>query len=452
MRRISSKPYLIWGIIIILVLINVLSLSSFGYDCKIIYNNKILGFTDSKKEAEDIIYKTLNNLESQYISEQDIRIVKTLNIPLFSFAKQINDENIKDLEIELKKAANIMVPAYEIITDNGEPIVYLDSPETADLLIKEVQKKFIPVINNGEKRELIQIGFKENINIRPTYIEKENISEYEEAVSKIINGKNSIEIYTIESGDTAYDIATEYSIPLSSIIRLNSSINLDRLQIGQKINIPVTLPLINIETKERSYYIEDIPYEIEYKENSSIYKGETKVIQSGIMGKKEVVADVISINGIEESRNILSEKITKEPQTKIIATGTKEKPKTMATGTFIRPAAGYYSSYFGPRWGSYHYGLDIANKTGTPIKAADGGKVIFTGTKGGYGKLVIIDHENKYQTRYGHLSSIDVTVGQRVYQGQTIGKMGSTGKSTGPHLHFEIRINGEAQNPLKYIR
>jgi murein DD-endopeptidase MepM/ murein hydrolase activator NlpD len=118
---------------------------------------------------------------------------------------------------------------------------------------------------------------------------------------------------------------------------------------------------------------------------------------------------------------------------------------------FVFPASGSLTSGFGPRWGRMHEGIDIAAPTGTPIIAAQAGTVIIAGWQGGYGNLTVIDHGGGVSTAYGHQSSIGVSVGQSVGQGQVIGAMGSTGNSTGPHLHFEVRINGGAVNPLGYL-
>ncbi|MPM65190.1 Murein hydrolase activator EnvC [bioreactor metagenome] len=117
--------------------------------------------------------------------------------------------------------------------------------------------------------------------------------------------------------------------------------------------------------------------------------------------------------------------------------------------------SGNITSRFGYRYifGSYsfHSGIDIANTYGTAIRAADGGTVTFSGWKGSYGKLVIVDHGNGKQTYYGHCSSMLVSVGDKVYQGQTIARVGSTGRSTGNHCHFEIKINGTSVNPTSYL-
>ena len=119
--------------------------------------------------------------------------------------------------------------------------------------------------------------------------------------------------------------------------------------------------------------------------------------------------------------------------------------------SFVRPTSGVVTSRFGARWGRTHTGIDIGAPTGTPIKAAAGGTVIFSGWKGTLGKLVVVSHGNGVQTYYAHCSSLLVSSGQIVSAGQLIAKMGNTGRSTGPHLHFEIRSNGYAINPQSYI-
>ena len=123
----------------------------------------------------------------------------------------------------------------------------------------------------------------------------------------------------------------------------------------------------------------------------------------------------------------------------------------------IRPAYGYETSGFGYRISpftghkQFHEGLDIANRVGTPVIAPANGLVVFTGRKGGFGNLIIISHGHGITTRYGHLSKILVKVGQHVKRGEKIGEIGNTGRSTGPHLHYEVRLNGVPVNPRRYI-
>lgn len=124
---------------------------------------------------------------------------------------------------------------------------------------------------------------------------------------------------------------------------------------------------------------------------------------------------------------------------------------TPSSAGFTWPTSGQITSGFGPRWGRMHQGLDVAAPTGRPITAAKSGKVIVAGWSGGYGNLVVIDHGGGLSTAYAHQSRIAVKVGDPVTQGGLIGYIGSTGHSTGPHLHFEVRVNGAARDPLPYL-
>jgi murein DD-endopeptidase MepM/ murein hydrolase activator NlpD len=123
---------------------------------------------------------------------------------------------------------------------------------------------------------------------------------------------------------------------------------------------------------------------------------------------------------------------------------------------FIRPVAGPVSSPYGWRdlfvsGSRFHGGVDIAADTGTPVAASRGGRVGFAGWSGVYGYVVFLDHEEGWQTRYAHLSRIDVRVGDLLRQGAVLGAVGSTGLSTGPHLHFEVRYDGRALDPLTFV-
>jgi murein DD-endopeptidase MepM/ murein hydrolase activator NlpD len=126
-------------------------------------------------------------------------------------------------------------------------------------------------------------------------------------------------------------------------------------------------------------------------------------------------------------------------------------PNKRGSGRFIWPMNGTFTSPFGMRWGRLHAGIDIAAPIGTPIRAADTGTVQIASWYGGYGNYTCIGHGGGISTCYGHQSSIGVSVGQTVSQGQIIGACGSTGHSTGPHLHFEIRINGDPVDPMGYL-
>jgi murein DD-endopeptidase MepM/ murein hydrolase activator NlpD len=126
-------------------------------------------------------------------------------------------------------------------------------------------------------------------------------------------------------------------------------------------------------------------------------------------------------------------------------------PIRRGSGRFIWPINGSFTSPFGQRWGRLHAGIDLAAPTGTAIRAADTGQVVLAGPYGGYGNYTCIRHTRTVSTCYGHQSRILVGVGDVVTQGQVIGAVGSTGHSTGPHLHFEVRISGKPVDPMAYL-
>jgi murein DD-endopeptidase MepM/ murein hydrolase activator NlpD len=132
-------------------------------------------------------------------------------------------------------------------------------------------------------------------------------------------------------------------------------------------------------------------------------------------------------------------------------TSSSSAPAVSGSGRLSWPVSGPVTSPFGSRWGRMHEGIDIAVGTGTPVHAAAGGTVIYAGWMEGYGNLVVIDHGGGLSTAYGHNSSLASSVGQSVSVGQVIGYSGSTGHSTGPHVHFEVRVNGSPVDPLGYL-
>lgn len=135
----------------------------------------------------------------------------------------------------------------------------------------------------------------------------------------------------------------------------------------------------------------------------------------------------------------------------------EEQRSLLASTPSIWPARGWVTSDFGNRLDPYtaervmHRGLDIANSPGTPVVTPADGVVVFAGTEGGYGNVLVIDHGYGVKTRYGHLAEFDVRLGDKVKRGQRVAAIGNTGRSTGPHLHYEVRVNGLPENPRKFI-
>lgn len=196
--------------------------------------------------------------------------------------------------------------------------------------------------------------------------------------------------------------------------------------------------IINNLKEKESNNIDDITYTIKYEtELKEFTDTETAVAGLYVEKPKPVVqAQPVAVGSVNTSLNV------------------NYSYASLGSVSLIRPVSGTISSRFGARSSirsSAHTGLDIATSRGTPIAAAASGTVTFAGWKGAYGNLIVITHGDGVQTYYGHCNAIYVSAGTYVNQGQTIGEVGTTGNSTGPHLHLEVRVNGVAYNPQNYL-
>lgn len=301
---------------------------------------------------------------------------------------------------------------------------------------------------------ILSMDFAEEVEIVEVYLPESQLTDLEQAVNLVVMEQETPSVYEVVSGDTLSEIAIKVNIPMDAIIEMNDSLEDESsvLHVGDELLITVPEPELSVTRVEEEYYEESYDAEIVYIENDNWYTNQTVVHQQPSAGFHRVVADVTYVNDKETGREILKEEIVMEAVPKIVERGTKIPP------TYIKPiSGGRLSSGFGRRSAptkgasSYHKGIDWATPTGTAVYASCGGRVTRAGWGRGYGYVVYIDHEDGRQTRYGHLSKILVNVGQNVKQGERIALSGNTGVSTGPHIHFEILINGTQVNPLQYL-
>ena len=223
---------------------------------------------------------------------------------------------------------------------------------------------------------------------------------------------------------------------------------------GDSITVSDKKPLLAVKTVSPVVEKSTVQYETEKVEDGNEYEGTTVTLKKGITGEKETRYRVVKENGVEIYRKTVNETVTKEPVAALVKVGTKKRPADAPTGIFKMPYYGVLTSRYGSARsrGTPHTGIDLAGPTGSTVNAADGGTVTFAGWKNSYGNLIKIKHADGYETYYAHLSAICVSEGQQVCQGQKIGEVGNTGNSTGPHLHFEIRKDGNPLNPSDFLK
>lgn len=295
----------------------------------------------------------------------------------------------------------------------------------------------------------LDISLSEEVSFEERKVKEDEVLTVEQGVELLEKGTLEEKKHTVEEGDVLGSIASQYDLDTSKLIELNEDLSEDSvLQIGQELRVTAYAPFVNVIVKKEEKVEEDISYEKEVKESKDMYKGDSKVQQEGQEGKKEVQYALEIVNGKVKNKEVVSEEVTKEPVKEIVVKGTKVMP-SRGSGSFAWPTVGgYVSSNMGSRWGSFHKGMDIARPSNRAILAADNGTVVSAGwDNGGYGNKIVINHNNGYKTIYAHLSSISVRPGQTVTRGSKIGVMGTTGNSTGVHLHIEVYKNGSLINP-----
>ncbi|NLK22099.1 MAG: peptidoglycan DD-metalloendopeptidase family protein [Epulopiscium sp.] len=393
---------------------------------------------DAYKEAELVIQEQIGNF---------INIHEEISLePVHASKKDLITK--EDLTTKVQDNITYDIQACVIKVD-GEIQAILKDKEQAQEILEEIKKTYTVEGVNMEHTEFV-----EKVTIEPQYIKslEETISK-EKAISLLTKSTVAQKTYNIREGDSLWGIAKKYDMSIEDVLKANPDLEEESLlQIGQEIGLNLPKPMVSVVTKERFIYKEPIEKPVKYEEDDTQLKTYMKVIEAGEEGEKEITAYRIRINGYEESTQTISEEVIKEPKEAVIIVGTKTPPPKSATGTFRMPVSGKLSSGFGSRWGTFHAGIDLAAPQGTPIYASDGGVVTEAGWHGGYGYLVKVNHGNGFETYYAHTSKIYVTVGQKVAKGEKIAAVGSTGNSTGYHLHFEVRLNGDPRNPYNYLK
>lgn len=410
------------------------------------YNGKVLGTVKDQnvvKAAVGLIAEKLPSIHGAEVMLDQDKSIKFKKV--VGWNKEIDDPD-QILET-FTYLSDMNAVAYSVLVD-GEEKVLVDSKNTANRILQRVKEQYMA---KRDGVEYVESHFAEEISIKKQETKLHNIQSEEEAVRFMLTGSTEKRTYTVKSGETFNEIAKLNRLTPSDLANSNPGVVPAKLRVGQKLVLSQVNPVLTVTTKELATYTQPINYEIKYEETNALYKNEQRVKSTGTPGEKQIVAEVIKVNGVETGRREISSNVIKPPVAQVVLKGTKKKPALLGSGKFIYPTRGRLSSPFGMRWGRMHNGIDLAAPKGTNIVAADGGTVISAGWEGGLGYCVRINHGGNRVSVYGHCSKLLVKAGAKVYKGQSIAKVGSTGNSTGPHLHFEIRIKGSPVNPLKYL-
>lgn len=411
------------------------------------YNGRTLGVVKEQTDVLEILTLVSEELSMEYGSNIYINPETDITFkPVISYGREI--DKMDDVLQKFTYMGDIQATAYAIYVD-GQRMAVVESEEIAHSILDNILNSYL----KNDDTEYEHVGFAEEIKIEAFSTTLSNVSSKSAALKKFRNGGQAEESYTVVSGDTIYGICNKLDLSFKELQSMNPGLDMDdTLHIGDKFVIKKEVPLLTVETVEISTFAESVDYEVVYKESKNYYKGDQVVTRAGQKGKARVTARLTKQNGKTVEREDLKVVMITEPVDKIIVKGTKEPPPKKGTGTFIRPVnVGVYRGW-GMRWGRMHYGLDYAASTGTPIYAADGGTVITSGWHGNYGYYIKIDHGGGMVSLYAHCSKLLVNVGDKVFQGQRIGLVGNTGRSTGPHCHFEIFKYGKNVNPSSYVR
>jgi len=359
---------------------------------------------------------------------------------------------------------------------NGKAVAIVKDEETANRILEQVKLTFaeaddVPegltvlsaepvkthdddVLAQGEP-ELQSVRIVEPVELARREIEPTDVMEEQAVLELLVKGDAKPTQYIVQEGDTPSHIAEKLGIPIELIYLKNQDhkdlVERDLIRPGDALDLTMEQPAVTVESVEKVTEKIAVQYETIYEEDPTMRKGQSQTLRPGKNGVKQVTYLLTKVNGLLMDEQITDETVLEEPIPAVVKRGTKVVLGE-GTGKFSWPVvSARVSSGYGKRWGRKHKGIDLISSNRS-ILAADNGKVVFAGRKDDYGNVVILDHQNGYETLYAHLSKITVKVGDVLEKGDKLGVMGSTGRSTGVHLHFEIIDDGVEKNPLSYLR
>jgi len=290
-------------------------------------------------------------------------------------------------------------------------------------------------------------------------LENVNVQNPVDAANFLLTGVTEDRSYTATEEDNIKNICSILGLSEAELREVYSGYDFELIREGDVFESTLTFPYLRYETVGLESSIEDVPFDTVEENTNTLFLGQRQVKDEGELGEREVTRSVTRVNGRITSAIEINSVTLKEPVSEVIYVGTM----MVMSDAYVGPSDGWGGGGNGPlgrplnSWylsrsvGNGHSGADMLAPRGTPIFAAEYGTVTFAGVYGGYGNLVIVDHGNGLQTYYAHCDTMNVGAGTVVSRGQQIATVGTTGRSTAYHLHFEVRVGGVAQEPLNWI-
>lgn len=433
---------------------------------EVIYNDQSIGYISDESvyiEAKDLVKDRLSsgaysseNIEATVAAAPAADLNARYSLSLVSLdelndAQAISDKMIENSVDNLTHACGVYI--------NGEFICAVKNEADAKTVFDNILAPYESDARTGG----YVVSLAETIDyVQGLYREDAAVMWDAAKLSDTLNG--SAKTHTVSANDTLESIALIYGIDKDTLQDLNPDCDWENLAEGTTITVKSSEKLVSIKKVVTSSEIREIKFETIKRRDATKYSGYKRVSQKGVNGTERVTKTQIYINGVLQDTEYNYETL-EEPVDEIVTVGTKTTYNGVYIGSasdkgFLWPAPSchYVSSAYGWRSRGWHSGIDLVKSgggaSGTPVIASRSGRVeVVQRSNSGYGYMVLINHGDGYKTRYAHMikGSITVSVGDYVDAGQTIGKVGSTGNSTGPHLHFEVIYNGETKNPANYI-
>ncbi len=415
---------------------------------RVVYNGEEIGYIADESVFENAEKQMLGRIVCEdYIKPDD-------SVPEFTIAAvRAQDLLTEDLLTDelIKASGNELAQATGLYVDNRFLGAVTERHQLLSLL-ESIKDHY----RSGDEDISETVRFVKNVEARDGLYPVTSIVHIGEMRSEVNREEEAQRIYTTVQGDAPIIIAQKNGIPYAQLKQLNPDIE-NSLLVGQEILVQKSVPLLEVEVVRKEVIEEEVNFKIEQIQDTNQYQGYVKVTQKGQKGTSLVTSEVTYVDGLEVSRTVLDTRVVKEPINEKVVVGGKtplaQLPASArsTSSNFIWPVAGgYVSCGFYGYWG--HTGMDIAANSGTAVYAAASGtvtKAVYNST--GYGYHIIISHGGGVETLYGHNSKLHVKAGDWVEQGQLIASVGRTGRASGPHCHFEVRINGKYMNPANYI-